>query len=186
MTTEQMMIWRPTLNKDKYKQVVLFILNGAANNPLLGKVKLFKLLYYVDFDHVENYDAPVTGDVYRKEMHGPFPSTGDAILSEMKDEGLIDYWQEEVRDNQKYCFRAKRAPDESLLTRSELKVLEQVVSKWANHTREEIENATHGEAPWVAVEMGEEIPYTLAYYRSQPHECDEDVPDAALPTSKAH
>jgi len=59
-------MWRPTLDREKYRQVILFLLKSGANNVYLGKVKLFKLLYYIDFNHFEVYKASVTGDNYRK------------------------------------------------------------------------------------------------------------------------
>ena len=75
-------MWRPTLNKEKYRQVILFLLNSSANNIYLGKVKLFKLLYYIDFNHFESYKASVTGDSYRNLDYGPVPMTAQQILSE--------------------------------------------------------------------------------------------------------
>ena len=78
-----MVICRPQVNKEKYKQVILFLLNSAVNNNLLGKVKLFKLLYYIDFNHYQTFKMPVTGDIYRKLPYGPVGDNVVSILSEM-------------------------------------------------------------------------------------------------------
>jgi len=45
-----------TFNKNKMKQVILYFLEHI-NNFHLGKTKLMKLLYYVDFDNFEKYGA---------------------------------------------------------------------------------------------------------------------------------
>src|SRR3972149_10808961 len=97
-------MWRPTLDKKKYKHVFLFLLNSAANNILLGKVKLFKLLHYIDFDHFEFFNASVTGDTYRKLDYGPVPINANIILSEMQAEGLITIGKLETGDYTQYTF----------------------------------------------------------------------------------
>lgn len=158
--------WRPVINKKKYKQAILFLLNSSANNTLLGKVKLFKLLYYIDFDHHQSFKTPITGDVYCKRAYGPVGQNVDKLLLEMVSEELIAITTKPVGDVTQYVFTAliQSKPHEHF-SASEIEVLEQVAKKWANHTTGEIVTATHGEAPWRAVDMGEEIPYSLAFYR---------------------
>lgn len=166
-------IWRPRLDKKKYKQVILFLLNSGANNVHLGKVKLFKLLYYIDFDHFEFFKASVTGDSYRKLDYGPVPMHADVVLSEMAHEGLIAIDKVSTGDYTQYRFRPLATPNSGMFSGSEMQALDQVVLKWANHTRADIVAATHGEAPWRAVQMGDEIPYTLAFYRHEVGDAEE-------------
>ena len=160
-------MWRPTIAKAKYKQAILGILNSPANNTLLGKVKLFKLLYYIDFDHYQAYKTSVTGDMYQKQPYGPVPMHAQEILSEMVAEGLLTTHLRQLGKYQQHVFDPLTTLDASAFTASEMYVLEQVAQKWANHSMSEIVAATHGEAPWRAVDMGEEIPYALAFYRHQ-------------------
>ena len=162
-----MTTWRPQLDRNKYRQVILFLLNSQANNPWLGKVKLFKLLYFVDFDHYQEFKTPVAGDIYRKLAYGPVPETAQQILLEMKSAGLIDISKRQVGDYEIHVYTPLALPGAGSFTASEIQVLEQVVAKWANHSTNSIVTATHGEAPWRAVNMGEEIPYALAFYRRQ-------------------
>lgn len=161
-----MAIWRPVLDKEKYKQAILFLLNSSANNTLLGKVKLFKLLYYLDFDHYQTFKTAITGDTYHKLRYGPVGDNADKLLREMASEGLITISTKPVGEVTQYVFipQTQSKPHE-IFECSEMEVLEQVAQKWANHTTGEIVTATHGEPPWRAVNMGEEIPYSLAFYR---------------------
>lgn len=161
-----MQIWRPTIEKGKYKQVILFLLNSAANNTLLGKVKLFKLLYYVDFDHYQAFKTPITGDIYYKFPYGPVGTTVESVLQEMASDGLITISTKPIGEVTQYVFTPlTESKPHKVFSPSEMEVLEQVAKKWANHRTTEIVTATHGEAPWRAVEMGSEIPYSLAFYR---------------------
>lgn len=161
---------RQKIQWEKYKQVILYLLKRGANNPWLGKVKLFKLLYYCDFDHYQAFDSPITGDTYRKRPYGPVGEHAEKILLEMRDQELITIGTKTVGDFTQYVFDARIEPEPDKLSISEREILDHVISKWASHRTGEIVTATHGEAPWRAVEMGQEIPYSLAYYRHQVYE----------------
>src|SRR3989344_929040 len=57
----------------KLKAILLYF--GTYSDPrFLGKVKLMKLFYFLDFMHVKIYGRPVTYDSYVKLEHGPIPS----------------------------------------------------------------------------------------------------------------
>ena len=57
----------------KLKAVILFF-GTHTDTKFLGKVKLMKLFYFLDFMHVKNYGSPVTYDNYINLEHGPIPS----------------------------------------------------------------------------------------------------------------
>ena len=138
------------MNKEKYESAILYFIK-TGNNAHLGKVKLMKLLYYLDFDHFEKYGAPVTGDTYYHKTAGPLPSQGNAILQEMKEKELIEIQVE-------YKYISKVAYNPNIFTSSEREMLQEVAEKWKHHSRAEIVEASHGEAPWVATRIDEAIP----------------------------
>ena len=53
-------------SREKQKNALLYFI-GHTNNSKLGKTKLLKLLYFLDFGFFEKHDRSVTGDVYRKQ-----------------------------------------------------------------------------------------------------------------------
>lgn len=159
--------WRPSINKEKYEQAILYLLNSPANNALLGKVKLFKLLYYIDFDHYQEFREPITGDVYRKLPFGPVPDNANGMLSQMVSSELIQISSREIGEYRQFIFTPLEPPPDltKTFTSTEIAVLQGVIEKWANRSTNDIVAATHSEAPWRAANMGEEIPYALAFYR---------------------
>src|SRR5207253_6659550 len=72
----------------KLQQVILYFLE-RINNVHLGRTKLMKLLYFVDFDHYEKYGEPVTGAVYRKFPHGPYPKKVEKLIPAMERADLV-------------------------------------------------------------------------------------------------
>lgn len=162
------------MNKEKYENAILYFLE-TVNNAHLGKVKLMKLLYYLDFDHFEKYGTSVTGDTYYHKAAGPVPSQADAILQEMKERGLIEIQVERIVDFLKYKFVPRVSYNSEIFTPSEREMFQEVAEKWQHHSRAEIEGASHGEAPWVATRADEPIPYALAYYRGKYDEAAYDA-----------
>lgn len=162
------------LDTTKYSNAILYFLHHA-NNEHLGKVKLMKLLYYLDFDHFEKYGESVTGDSYRKLDYGPVPVNGDIILAQMAGKGDIKIEKVRVGEVEQYRYTPLAEFNASVFSATEIDVLADVACKWGHHSRSEIISATHGEAPWRAVKMGDLIPYELAYYRKKyPAEAIED------------
>ena len=68
------------INKEKYKNAILFFSERVSH---IGKTKLNKFLYFMDFDHYEKYGESITGDTYINNDLGPVPSHVDDILDEM-------------------------------------------------------------------------------------------------------
>jgi uncharacterized phage-associated protein len=154
------------MNEQKMQQVILFFLE-RINNVHLGRVKLMKLLYYVDFDHFEKYDRPITAARYRKLPHGPVPDKVDKVIKKMETGEMVKAVNvQNTRFAKHRLIPVNGKFDASLFTGDEISVLESVASRWADATAAEIEAATHVEAPWASTEETKAIDYELAYYRS--------------------
>jgi len=175
-------------HKDKMKHVVLYFLEHI-NNFHLGRTKLMKLLYYVDFDNFEKFGAPVTGAKYRKLPHGPVPDHADEVIEEMINSQDVEAIETIIfqngkptkyKQNRLMCVKAKFDP--SLFNGAEMETLEYVAKVWEDATATEMKEASHSEAPWAATEQGKAIDYEMAHYRRPVGDCDEI--DAALAGSE--
>lgn len=155
----------PKRSEEKLQQVILYFLEHI-NNVHLGRTKLMKLLYYVDFDHCEAHGVPVTGATYRKLPHGPYPDHVEELIAQMEKDGLV---REVKVDHQGYTqhrlltLNAKFDP--AKFSGTELQALERVAADWADATAAQIEAATHREAPWAGTQAGKKIDYEMAEYR---------------------
>jgi uncharacterized phage-associated protein len=166
---------------EKLQHVILYFLE-RINNIHLGKTKLMKLLYFVDFDHYETYGRSVTGAVYRKFPHGPYPKDADKLLERMSVCGQL----KQVGGNrhgytQQRLITLSAKFDPSKFSGEELQTLERVATRWADATAAQIEAATHDEAPWAATLDGSTIDYEMAEYR---HPLGFEPLDKVLATSR--
>lgn len=167
------------LKPEKLEQAVLFFLH-RINNQYLGRTKLMRLLYYADFDYFEEFDMPLTGARYRKLPHGPVPDDAERVIQEMIDSGLVQSITVPLGDRRQERLEPLVPVDEDVFTSREIDVLGQVASRWERHSTSQIEAASHGEAPWLAVSMGEIIPYEMAYYRNNFGEMELDPEEKAV------
>lgn len=155
-----------TLNREKYKSAILYLCQ-QLKGQVRGKKKLAKLLYFADFDFYEKNQKSITGDVYKALPMGPFPAALEAITDEMKRENTINV--EDVEEFEGYIpteiYHCLAEPDLSALDSEEKQMLDRIVLKYGNLTGKQLEELSHGEAPYVGTEPLKEIPYELAFYR---------------------
>ena len=168
--------YNPDLDREKLEQAILFFLH-ASDIAYLGKTKLMKLLYFADFDHFEQHDVSITGARYRKLEHGPVPDDAMIAIEDLDRTGRVRRMDVVAEGFTQHRYEPNEPVNLAAFSRTERDVLQQVAQRWARHTTKQIEAATHGEAPWLAVTRNDIIPYHLAYYRNNfgAMELDEDT-----------
>lgn len=156
-----------TINEKKYKNAVLFFAKKIQNGTL-GKLKIKKLLYYLDFDFFEKYGKSVTGDEYLRFEHGPVPRMAEKILKQMEGKE-IKTTRRKIKEglNDQQHIEPLKDFDLSVFSKEELVMLDEIANKWEKFTGTEMKMATHGEAPWISTEPDAVIDYNLAYYRNK-------------------
>jgi hypothetical protein len=73
----------------RFEQLVHYIAWKTRENRDFGRVRIAKVLFYVDFNHFADSGVSLTGASYKAEKYGPFPlclTSAEAHLSEM---GLV-------------------------------------------------------------------------------------------------
>ena len=155
------------INEKKYRNIILFF-SSKIQNGSLGKLKLMKLLYFLDFDFFEKYGKSVTGDEYLRWENGPVPNKGRKILEEMVGKE-IRITRKKIAEgyNDQQLIQPMVSFDVKLFTSEEILMMEEIADKWEKFTGSEMKMASHGEAPWIATKPNDVIDYNLAYYRNK-------------------
>ncbi len=161
------MVKMSKIDEKKYKNTVLFFANKIRNGTL-GKLKLMKLLYYLDFDFFEKYGRSLTGDEYLRFENGPVPRMGEKTLKHMrgKEIKIVNRKMQNGYSDQQHIeplieFNPK------FFSKEEILMMEEIANKWERFTGTEMKNASHGEAPWIATKPNDVIDYNLSYYRNK-------------------
>lgn len=153
----------------KLKAILLYF-GTYTDLKFLGKVKLMKLFYFLDFMHVKKYGLPVTNDNYVNLEHGPIPTTILNLINSAADDldnsVLADTISFERPNGINMCrvipARKFTENDRKYFSPSELDILERVCQRFGDKNTKFIEDISHQEAPWRETDLLEEIPYLLA------------------------
>lgn len=158
-----------TLNVKKYKETILYLCEKLGGK-IEGKKKLAKLLYFADFDMFEYKESmkTITGDKYKALQMGPVPNEYMKIVNSLEEQGFLTQESKKISDkiNNIEIFKLKKYSDHKFnFDEDEKFILDRVIQRYGQLTGKQLEDLTHGEAPWNGVEIGEQIPFELAFYR---------------------
>lgn len=159
----------PTLQVNKFKNVLLYILERCAGKPNVGETVLYKLLYFADFNYYELYEEHLTGAKYRKLPFGPVPQKLDIIINQMIDNSQLQRVKTEYHGYPQTRYLPLEKVDLTELKASEKDVLDKVIEQMSDWSANMISDYSHGDKPWKASKDGEEINYELAFYRRPPY-----------------
>jgi uncharacterized phage-associated protein len=169
-TVEAMIV---THEREKLIQAINFF---VRNTRKCGKTKLFKLLYFLDFEHFQVSGRSVTGMTYNAWPLGPVPvSLNDEIAAPPPD--LLEAFNIETREikngGSMLAITSKLPFSAVNFTPRERGILEALAKEYRDSDADSMGEATHLEnLPWykIYVEQGKkqaEIPYSLAVRKDE-------------------
>ncbi|HBI00933.1 MAG TPA: DUF4065 domain-containing protein [Flavobacteriales bacterium] len=158
----------PTMQVNKFKNVLLYILERCAGKPNVGETVLYKLLYFSDFNYYELYEEHLTGAKYRKLPYGPVPQKLDTIIGQMIEKGQLQRVKTEYHGYPQTRYLPLEKADLTELKASEKEIIDRVIEQMSDWSAAAISNYSHKDMPWLASKEGEEINYELAFYRDAP------------------
>ena len=159
-------------DKIKFKNAVLYL--AKYGGPNVGKKKLAKLLYLIDFTIYELRKKSLTGMGYTKQNYGPMPEPKVFYnaLNELKKAKVIDI--KEPGPNRLEKIVPNNEPDMEVFDEQEKEILDEITQKYRLENGGDLERLAQSEPPYKMVEHGENIPYYLAFYRNSFGEMDLD------------
>lgn len=158
----------PKLQLDKFKQVLLYVLERCAGKPNVGETVLNKLLYFIEFNYYERYEEHLVGATFKKLQFGPVPMNMDVILNQMEASGTIQMFKTEYYGLIQKRFMPLAKPDLKELSAAEIEVIDQVLNQMSDFSAKAISDYSHKDMPWKATDEGAIIDYELALYREPP------------------
>ncbi len=159
----------PQKNLQKFREVLLYILNKVGSRPNVGETVIYKLLYFMDFDFYERYEEQLIGATYLKNQYGPTPIEFARIVEKMIADGEIEKVKSEYFRLQQSKYLPHRRPDLSRLKASEIEVMDDVLNRLSDMNASQISAYSHGDVPWVSTGDGQIIDYEAVFYRTPPY-----------------
>ncbi|ODS32422.1 MAG: helix-turn-helix protein [Candidatus Scalindua rubra] len=165
-TKSEIRINIPQKNLEKFKEVLLYILNKVGSKPNIGESVLYKLLYFIDFNYYEKYEEQLIGATYIKNNYGPTPKEFIKIIEEMETQKEIVKVEGKYFQYPQRKYLPLRTPDLSRLKANELRIIDDVLEKVSNMNAARISEYSHNDVPWLTTDDGEIIDYESVFYRT--------------------
>lgn len=164
------------------QKLINTIIYFAQNTAHCGKIKLFKMLYLLDFQHFQETGKSVTGLDYQAWKFGPVPvkimeewelpgaDLSGAVHVEM--EKIIDYERQAVKVNPGIAF------DDAEFTPRELRIMQSLSDQYKDTFSGGMIDVTHAQnGAWDKVWKDgkgafEAIPYELSVREDDPYRDD--------------
>lgn len=154
-------------NLEKFKQVLLYILNKVGSKPNVGETVLHKLLYFVDFDYYEKYEQNLMGATYIKNHHGPTSIELGSIIADMQESGELEAVKSKYFKYSQKKYLPRKRPNLEVLSAREIEHIDDVLARLSDKNASEIENYSHEDIPWKSAQDGKPLSYESVFYRDE-------------------
>lgn len=166
---EDIRISVPSAKVEKFRQVLLYLLERCAGKPNIGETVVYKLLYFADFNFYETYEEQLTGATYRKLPFGPVPAEFSAIVRQMENAGELQVVSDKYHDYPQKRYIPLIKADLHQLKASEKDMLDRVIAQFSDRNATWLSDYSHGDIPWKATADKDVIDYELVFYRQAPY-----------------
>jgi len=159
----------PQKNLQKFREVLLYILNKVGSKPNIGETVIYKLLYFSDFDFYERYEEQLMGATYIKNRHGPTPVEFGKIVERMTADREILKVKSDYFGFAQRKYLPLRKPDLSLLKANEIETIDSVLNRLSDMSAIQVSEYSHNDVPWLTTGNEEIIEYESVFYRTAPY-----------------
>lgn len=164
-----------THHREKLINAIIYF---ARNTKHCGKVKLMKLLYFLDFYHFRETGKSVTGQKYYAWQMGPVPVEIYNEISSPKNDFSAAL---SIKNNGEFCsITPKKNFDSKYFTKREIRILENLIYIFKEAKADDMIESSHlHNSPWDRTKkekgMQQHIDYMLAIDCSENSLLPEDV-----------
>lgn len=149
-------------DRNKFKELLLYVATKCENDPLFGATKLNKILFYADFYSFLLRSKPITGVQYQHLRHGPAPRMLLPARQELIRAGRAAEAKRMTPGGMQQRLVALEPPDLSGFDADEIALVDQVIEWLRDKNADEVSSLSHLQAGWQLTAEGEDIPYETA------------------------
>ncbi len=151
--------YRPaTMNTEKLKNLILFFVTKISSENL-GKTKLFKLIFFADYEANNRIGYTISGDTYLKFPRGPVPKSASMVIKDMEEKKELIV-NEELRNGYFLTtYKALINPEMGIFSGEERDILGSVLGDFGNKSRGKLVELSHQMESWLKVGMYEEMTF---------------------------
>lgn len=161
-----------TFDARKFKELIVHLCKQGQDDPLLGAVKLNKLLFYADKQAYLQRGHSITGARYVHMQEGPAPIALVPNRNELVADGCLEWEPRPAGRMAPQKLRALVAPDLTMFDDDEIAIVNEVIQRFKYLDGTALSSLSHFEAGWVVTGDQEDIPERTFWLSAAP--LDED------------
>ena len=136
-------------NLGKLANVIIAFIT-KCNPEFSDRLKLNKLLFYVDFYHYKLTGFSLTGLSYRAIQYGPVPTFYENIYTYFENEGIIcSKWIKGENGSAKELFQTNSEFDSKYHSAEELETIDTIINKFKDTSSWDLVDISHNERGWM-------------------------------------
>lgn len=154
-------------NREKFKELIVYIAHRLGPEAALGRVKLAKLLMHSDFIAFRRLGHSITGATYEKWEHGHLPH--ELLMAQRDLEAVGDLEIESVSYYGKSLkhITARRDPNLAGFSEDEIAIIEGAIRLYGHESATYLSHLAHQEPGWMLSEDHAVIPYETSLISTQ-------------------
>jgi len=156
-------------NETKFIELVLYISQKCASDPMFGAIKLNKVLFYSDFLFFGRTGEPITGFEYQRLRNGPAPRKLLPVREKMIRDRILALQEVPLKSGkiQKRTVNL-RPPNLRIFTGDEIALVDDVIDALSDCDAQTVSDLSHRTVGWQIAAEGETISYSTVFLSNEP------------------
>lgn len=156
----------PQEKVEKFKEVLLYILERIGARPNIGEGVVCKLMYFIDFDFYEKFEEQLIGAKYIKNHFGPTPVAFPEIVAQMEQDGDLIRVTKKYFQHEQKKYLPLRFADLSNFSAQEKELIDWEIERFKDFNATKIRDYSHKDVPWIGADDLQPINYEAVFSRT--------------------
>lgn len=156
----------PQERVEKFKEVLLYILEQIGARPNIGEAVVCKLMYFIDFDFYEKFEEQLIGAKYIKNHFGPTPVAFREIVAQMEKDGDLTRVTKKYFQHDQKKYLPRRSADLSNFSAQEKELIDWEIERFKDFNATKMRDYSHKDVPWIGATDLHLINYEAVFSRT--------------------
>jgi len=156
----------PQEKVEKFKEVLLYILERIGARPNIGEAVVCKLMYFIDFDFYEKFEEQLIGAKYIKNHFGPTPVAFSEIVAQMEQDGDLTRVTKKYFQHEQKKYLPRRSADLSNFSAQEKELIDWEIERFKDFNATKMREYSHKDVPWIGADDLQPINYEAVFSRT--------------------
>lgn len=156
----------PQEKVEKFKEVLLYILEQIGARPNIGVAVICKLMYFIDFDYYEKFEEQLIGAKYIKNHFGPTPVAFSEIVKQMEKDGDLIHVTKKYFQHDQKKYLPRRSADLLNFSAQEKELIDWEIERFKDFNATKMRDYSHKDVPWIGADDLQLINYEAVFSRT--------------------